>query len=162
MELNAKLGQRGTFTPSKRSDAQHIILECPNALYQGTFELQSIVGGNGVASCGCLFGLSSPLLSCVGVSMTRRGGSRCELTFLEEGQDINLTQRYRYMYTTLDERARALEKGLVWLEKEMVERADLEGMALTPVGVPRQEPVLVCGRVRLPHREACMDHAELC
>lgn len=84
--------------------------------------------------------------------MTRRGGSRCELTFLEEGQDINLTQRYRYMYTTLDERARALEKGLVWLEKEMVERADLEGMALTPVGVPRQEPVLVCGRVRLLQR----------
>lgn len=51
MELNAKLGQRGTFTPSKRSDAQHIILDSPHALTRGTFEMRSIVGG--VASCAC-------------------------------------------------------------------------------------------------------------
>lgn len=85
MELNAKLGQRGTFTPSKRSDAPHIILDSPHALSSRNLRDAEHSRWRCVV---CLFcGLSSPLLSCVGVPMTRRGGSRCELTFLEEGQD---------------------------------------------------------------------------
>lgn len=56
------------------------------------------------------------------------------------------------MYTTLEERARALERILVRLEGDMVERANLGGMEVSAVGVPRQESVLNIGRVRAAGR----------
>lgn len=78
----------------------------------------------------------------------RFGGARCDLGTLPGTLNINLPTRYRYMYTTLEERARAQEKAMLRLQSDLVERALGEGgMELTPVGVPKQETVMVVGRV---------------
>ena len=59
----------------------------------------------------------------------------------------NISARYRYMFTTLDERARALEKQFHRIQKDMCELAGLSADDLTPVGLPSQDPVWVCGRI---------------
>lgn len=61
--------------------------------------------------------------------------------------DINLPSRYRFMYTTLEERARAQEKMLLRLQDDLVARGLEAEAEVTPVGVPKQETVTVIGRV---------------
>lgn len=67
--------------------------------------------------------------------------------------DTNVSKPYRHMFTTLEERANALERQLVEMEDELIQTLglDTEGeMGLAPleqVGVPRQEKITCIGRV---------------
>jgi DNA polymerase alpha subunit B len=73
-------------------------------------------------------------------------GMRCEIsTRVEECE--NITQRYRYMFTTLDERARSLDKQLLSLQEQMCEEAHINPDDIQPIGVPSQTDVWVSGRI---------------
>jgi DNA polymerase alpha subunit B len=73
-------------------------------------------------------------------------GQRVDISTVNEDFD-NIDQRYRFMYTSLDERARALDRQLLRLQKAMCEKIGLDEEELQPVGVPSQSTVWVCGRV---------------
>jgi hypothetical protein len=51
------------------------------------------------------------------------------------------------MFTTLEERARALDKHLLRMQRAMCVFAQLNEAQLTAVGIPSQELVWVCGRI---------------
>jgi DNA polymerase alpha subunit B len=79
-------------------------------------------------------------------------GMRC----IVDDNDVdfeNVKQRYRYMFTSLDERSRALDKQLIRMQEAMCEMASISPEDLQPVGIPSQETVWVCGRI-------CCDSAE--
>jgi DNA polymerase alpha subunit B len=59
----------------------------------------------------------------------------------------NVTQRYRFMFTTLEERARSLDQHLLQLQAEMCEALGLSESELAPLGLPAPDAVWVCGRV---------------
>lgn len=73
-------------------------------------------------------------------------GQRCSVT-VNSTDFQNISTRYRYMYTTLDERARALDKHLLHLQSKMCETARIPEEVLQPVGIPSQDTVWVCGRI---------------
>ena len=73
-------------------------------------------------------------------------GMRCRIRCLEEDFD-NITDRYRYMYTTLEERARSLDRHLLKLQEQLCALASIPDGELHPVGVPSQDTVWVCGRI---------------
>jgi DNA polymerase alpha subunit B len=79
-------------------------------------------------------------------------GLRSQLTTNDTDFE-NVERRYRFMFTTLDERARALDRHLLNLQSEMCTMASVDESALQPVGVPSQDMVWVCGRI-------CCDSAE--
>ncbi|EWM28950.1 hypothetical protein Naga_100389g2 [Nannochloropsis gaditana] len=103
----------------------------------------------------------APMLTPGGLSSTSSpplsaGGATAYLNRTNAGQkagtlpgalDINLPSRYRFMYTTLEERARAQEKMLLRLQDDLVARGLEAEAEVTPVGVPKQETVTVIGRV---------------
>ena len=60
-------------------------------------------------------------------------------------EDINLYTRYRFMYTTLHERSRALESQVQLLSYDM--RTNLKLTNLCKVGLPKQDVVTVFGRI---------------
>lgn len=69
-------------------------------------------------------------------------------TIRQDNTDFeNIRDRYRFMYTSLDERARAMEKHLNRIQDKLCELACLNPSELSPVGLPSQETVWVCGRV---------------
>ncbi|CAM9941661.1 unnamed protein product, partial [Choristocarpus tenellus] len=72
---------------------------------------------------------------------------------------VGAPAKYRYMYTPLEERAAALEAGLLRLQEEMVAKYGLG--ELTPVGVPRQEEVVVVGRVCCETSEGKINRASI-
>jgi hypothetical protein len=95
---------------------------------------------------------------------------RCTIDATLDGAADNVTKPYRYMFTPLEERAKALDDHLVGLGEEIMERFDIkaetgkkdasnkaddakEGDAdkaiapLEAVGVPRQEAVCCIGRI---------------
>lgn len=57
----------------------------------------------------------------------------------------NVSERYRFMFTTLDERSRAIDKHLLSIQKDMCEGCFIN--ELQPVGVPSPETVWICGRI---------------
>lgn len=73
-------------------------------------------------------------------------GIRCKINDNPEDFD-NIKDRYRYMFTTLDERAIALEKQFHRIQGDMCKLAGLSSDDLVPVGLPSQNSVWVCGRV---------------
>lgn len=80
------------------------------------------------------------------VPSTRRPlGLRCEI--LTNNNEIfdSVTQRYRFMFTTLEERARALDRQLLDIQEFMCQVGDIQ--ELQPVGIPSPDLVWVCGRV---------------
>ncbi|CAM9929011.1 unnamed protein product, partial [Discosporangium mesarthrocarpum] len=87
---------------------------------------------------------------------SRRKVSQCEVTV---DSSVGAPGRYRYMYTPLEERAAALEACLVRLQREMEERLGLG--ELTPVGAPRQEEVVVVGRVCCETSEGKINRASI-
>jgi DNA polymerase alpha subunit B len=64
-----------------------------------------------------------------------------------EDDFLNVNQRFRYMFTPLDERARNLDKHLLSLQRDMCEMASIDETTLQQVGVPSQDLVWVCGRI---------------
>ena len=73
-------------------------------------------------------------------------GIRCTVEMRDDDFD-NVKERYRYMFTTLDERARAPEKHLMAMQDFMCSLANISPEDLMPVGIPSQESVWVCGRI---------------
>jgi hypothetical protein len=87
-------------------------------------------------------------------SITRSSSSpKCSLDYLSFS--TNVREPYRHMFTTLDERADALDQHLVERGEEMVDRYNLgaeeDGQGdvapLEAVGVPRQETICCIGRI---------------
>ena len=73
------------------------------------------------------------------------GKPRCSISF---DFPTNVTQAYRHMFTTLEERARILDDHLATMGEDIVEFLGSEGVAeLEAVGVPRQELVTCVGRI---------------
>lgn len=79
-------------------------------------------------------------------------GMRCKLE-TNEDDFSNVPERYRYMFTTLEERSRAFEKHFKTMQDAMCELASISPEDLIPIGVPSQDPFWVCGRV-------CCDSSE--
>ncbi|CAB1103712.1 unnamed protein product [Ectocarpus sp. CCAP 1310/34] len=101
----------------------------------------------------------NPALGLRGLSVApspRQAGTRCDVVV--DGA-VGAPERYRYMYTPLDERAAALEKGLVALQDQMERRLGLT--EITPVGVPRQEQVVAVGRVCCESTEGKINRASI-
>lgn len=73
-------------------------------------------------------------------------GIRCVITEYDEAME-NVKTRYRSMFTSLDERARALDKHLLKIQKDMCIAASVLEEDLQPVGIPSQDTVWVCGRI---------------
>ena len=73
-------------------------------------------------------------------------GMRCKVETNEEDFN-NVTQRYRYMFTTLDERSRSVDKHLIAMQEAMCDMASIAPSDLQPVGVPSQDTVWVCGKI---------------
>lgn len=67
---------------------------------------------------------------------------RCRLE-TNDADFESISGRYRYMYTTLDERARSLDKHLLKLQDQLCLLADIPEGGLHPVGMPSQETVWV-------------------
>lgn len=76
----------------------------------------------------------------------------CQIDYNEE-DFVNITQPYRFMFTSLDERALALERHLLHLQKKMCSAFNIPEDNLQPVGTPSQDFVWCCGRI-------CCDNAE--
>jgi len=73
-------------------------------------------------------------------------GMRCVVS--TTGEDINNCEgRYRYMFTTLEERARNLDRHLIKMQTFMCDKANLKPEDLQPVGIPSPDVVWVCGRI---------------
>jgi len=70
-------------------------------------------------------------------------GMRCTVDTAPTGFH-NVEKRYRYMHTTLWERACALDQHLERVGNDIKEKLAVEE---SPVGIPSQETVWVCGRV---------------
>ena len=79
-------------------------------------------------------------------STRRPVGLRCEIDSETVAFD-NIKSRYRYMFTTLDERTRACERHLVALADFLCDKIKLDPSELQPVGDSSQEDVWVVGRV---------------
>lgn len=79
-------------------------------------------------------------------SDARPVGLRCRIQSAAEGDLFaNVADRYRFMYTTLDERARAMDKHLLAVQTAMCEANYIH--ELQPVGVPCPDTVWVSGRI---------------
>lgn len=80
------------------------------------------------------------------VSNRKPYGIRCDINTDRDDFD-GVTERYRSMFTSLEERARAMEKHLLSLQRVMCLAHDISEDQLQPVGIPSQDVVWVCGRV---------------
>lgn len=74
-------------------------------------------------------------------------GARCHVEFTDPDIFDNVSQRYRFMFTTLEERARALDQHLLQLQADMCSALGLSESDLAPLGLPSPEEVWACGRV---------------
>eukprot|EP01041_Mallomonas_annulata_P010537 gene10537-21974_t len=81
-------------------------------------------------------------------------GMRCRVDTSDELFE-NIKQRYRYMFTTLEERAKALDKQLIQIQDAMCRRGGIT--ELTPVGVPSQDMTWVCGRICSDSSDGSLD-----
>lgn len=73
-------------------------------------------------------------------------GMRCRIR-TDDADFDNIKGRYRFMFTSLDERAWALDKHMLKLQEQLCKMAQIPDGDLHPVGVPSQEIVWVCGRI---------------
>lgn len=72
--------------------------------------------------------------------------TKCKIT-VDDDDFENIGTRFRYMYTTLEERAKSLEKHLLTLQKDMCQLMNIEEESLSPVGIPSPDLVWNCGRI---------------
>ena len=59
----------------------------------------------------------------------------------------NVPNRYKFMFTTLEERAKHLDKHLVSMQEHMAEKNKISGDDISAVGIPSPDDVWVCGRI---------------
>lgn len=72
-------------------------------------------------------------------------GRRCQVQLKNLADFSNLLESYRYMFTPLEERAKAIEDHLLAIQEQMMQSTNLT--ELSPLGIPSQSSVWVCGRV---------------
>jgi hypothetical protein len=73
-------------------------------------------------------------------------GFRCRIS-TNNDEFENISEKYRFMFTPLWERARALDRHLHRIQKDICEKLRLPESSLVPVGQPSPETVWVVGRV---------------
>lgn len=73
-------------------------------------------------------------------------GIRCKLISHDEDFD-QIKQRYRFMYTTLEERCRALDRHFEKIQTEMCKILNLQVSDLQPLNASSQNEAWVCGRI---------------
>lgn len=73
-------------------------------------------------------------------------GLRTQIAVSDEDFD-NVKQRYRYMFTSLEERFRAANKHFEKMQAALCEAAQVSADEMHPVGTPSQSNVWVCGRI---------------
>jgi DNA polymerase alpha subunit B N-terminal len=86
-------------------------------------------------------------------TQTTRTTPKCHVSY--SNFESNVKESYRHMFTTTDERASALDRHLVELGDQMIERYNLgksddesaEVAELEAVGVPRQDKICCIGRI---------------
>lgn len=71
-------------------------------------------------------------------------GNCCRVTTSTD-DFLNVNDRFRFMYTPVDERARAIDRQLLHIQSDMCEAHFIS--ELQPVGIPSPELVWVCGRI---------------
>lgn len=90
-----------------------------------------------------------------GNSSNLRKNKKCAISYSE--YDTNVKESYQHMFTTIEERAQALENHLIEMGDFMIERYNLgekgendesdEIAGLEDVGVPRQDKICCIGRI---------------
>jgi len=73
-------------------------------------------------------------------------GMRCQIS-TNDNDFENMAQRYRYMFTTLDERAKGRDRHVQKLMEDMCAMANIPVEDLQPIGKPSNDLVWVCGTV---------------
>lgn len=86
-------------------------------------------------------------------STQKPGGLRVRVGMTDPKDFDNTTERYRYMFTPLNERSIALDKYMLNLQRDMTAAKGMSDDDLQPVGCPAPEVVWVSGRI-------CCDAAE--
>jgi DNA polymerase alpha subunit B len=71
---------------------------------------------------------------------------RCQV-ICDHEDFANVPHPFRFMFTTLDERALALERHLLLLQERMCMAHGIVEDSLQPVGIPSQDIVWCCGRI---------------
>mmetsp|Transcript_9829 Transcript_9829/g.10590 ORF Transcript_9829/g.10590 Transcript_9829/m.10590 type:complete len:397 (-) Transcript_9829:3272-4462(-) len=79
-------------------------------------------------------------------SSSKPFGQRCILKTEDIDYD-NVQQRFRYMYTSVDEKIRAVDRQLSRLQQAMCETFSIDEDTIVPVGQVSQTPVWMCGRI---------------
>lgn len=83
-------------------------------------------------------------------------GMRCQI--LTNDNDFeNMAQRYRYMFTTLDERAKGRDRHVQKLMEDMCAMANIPVEDLQSIGKPSNDLVWVCGTVCCESSEGKMN-----
>ncbi len=73
-------------------------------------------------------------------------GTRCKVILSSDDFD-NVDSRYRYMFTTLEERSRAMEKHLLIVQKDMCAAKQIDEALIQPLSNSSQELAWFCGRI---------------
>ena len=134
------MGKRpNNFLPAPQDRKDHVP---PSGVIAGVYSTRTNAGQN-VAS----FNPNLPQRSAFEPSDKKPFGVRCLVDKVDEDVFENVDQRYRFMFTTLEERARAMDRHLLHLQEKMCARASIPASTLQPVGIPSQDYVWVCGRI---------------
>jgi DNA polymerase alpha subunit B len=73
-------------------------------------------------------------------------GQKCSVS-INDDDFSNMKSRFRFMFTSLDERIRAIEKHLLRMQSFMCLNNGIDESTLSPVGKVSQEEIWVCGRI---------------
>lgn len=79
-------------------------------------------------------------------SSSKPFGQRCTVKADIEEYD-NIQQRFRYMYTSVDEKMRAIDKHISRLQRAMCDAYSVDLDLVVPVGQVSQTAVWMCGRI---------------
>ena len=88
----------------------------------------------------------------VAPSQTGALGVRCKVENRPDDFD-GIKDRFRYMYTSLEERLRVLDKRIIRMQKALCESNGVDEGSIVPVGQVSPNLAWMCGRI-------CCDSAE--
>jgi DNA polymerase alpha subunit B len=94
------------------------------------------------------------------VPSTKILGKRCKLSTSDEDFE-NVGQKYRFMYTSVEERVRSLDKHLLRLQKLLCQSAGVDEGSVTAVGTASQDCIWVCGRICCESSEGRLNKASV-
>ena len=148
-------GQQSTIdsaTSSRTSSGRRVSLSPGPPVVQQSAEKSSLPKYSDRQAVGQVMATFNPNnLESASNTVNSSSTPRCSVQF--ENFETNVTTSYRHMFTTLDERAKALDHVLMELGEYMVDRYNLgdeEDANVAPleaVGVPRQDKICCIGRI---------------